>query len=252
MDRQEQLRILRRLNAAEAFEKFLHTKYVGQKRFSLEGSESAIVSLDSILVEAANDNSKRVVMTDPNNPKDMHEPGIYYYKQNEAKPELVQLEASVYSQNKSSGAIGSALTYGIAKVKVSVTLDGKEAQMQLTDKQPVFYFYFDVTGNPLSQTSNWWFSAATSPNEFLLVILAENKKTREVTTGSANISGSSVGVDDKNKTAFKVEKIGRGIYKVFFEKPLSGEYCFMYAGSVPTGFASMNKVFDFGVTTQKK
>ena len=36
MDRQEQLRILRRLNAAEAFEKFLHTKYVGQKRFSLE------------------------------------------------------------------------------------------------------------------------------------------------------------------------------------------------------------------------
>ena len=56
MDRQEQLRILRRLNAAEAFEKFLHTKYIGQKRFSLEGSESAIVALDSILVEAANDN----------------------------------------------------------------------------------------------------------------------------------------------------------------------------------------------------
>ncbi len=56
MERQEQLRILRRLNAAEAFEKFLHTKYIGQKRFSLEGSESAIVALDSILVEAANDN----------------------------------------------------------------------------------------------------------------------------------------------------------------------------------------------------
>ena len=35
---------------------FLHTKYIGQKRFSLEGSESAIVALDSILVEAANDN----------------------------------------------------------------------------------------------------------------------------------------------------------------------------------------------------
>jgi 2-oxoglutarate dehydrogenase E1 component len=36
-DREEQLRILRRLNAAEAFETFLQTKYVGQKRFSLEG-----------------------------------------------------------------------------------------------------------------------------------------------------------------------------------------------------------------------
>ena len=38
--REEQLRILRRLNAAEAFETFLQTKYVGQKRFSLEGGES--------------------------------------------------------------------------------------------------------------------------------------------------------------------------------------------------------------------
>jgi 2-oxoglutarate dehydrogenase E1 component len=65
MDRQEQLRILRRLNAAEAFEKFLHTKYVGQKRFSLEGSESAIVSLDSILVEAANDNLLEVDIAMP-------------------------------------------------------------------------------------------------------------------------------------------------------------------------------------------
>ena len=37
---EEQLRILRRLNAAEAFETFLQTKYVGQKRFSLEGGES--------------------------------------------------------------------------------------------------------------------------------------------------------------------------------------------------------------------
>jgi 2-oxoglutarate dehydrogenase E1 component len=65
MDHLEQLRILRRLNAAEAFEKFLHTKYIGQKRFSLEGSESAIVALDSILVEAANDNLVEVDIAMP-------------------------------------------------------------------------------------------------------------------------------------------------------------------------------------------
>src|SRR6185436_12908782 len=45
----EQLRILRRLNAAEAFETFLQTKFVGQKRFSLEGGESLIAVLDRIL-----------------------------------------------------------------------------------------------------------------------------------------------------------------------------------------------------------
>ncbi|RKS71390.1 2-oxoglutarate dehydrogenase E1 component [Motilibacter peucedani] len=52
-DREEQLRILRRLNAAEAFETFLQTKFVGQKRFSLEGGESLIPLVDAVLDEAA-------------------------------------------------------------------------------------------------------------------------------------------------------------------------------------------------------
>jgi 2-oxoglutarate dehydrogenase E1 component len=51
--REEQLRILRKLNSAEAFESFLQTKYVGQKRFSLEGGESLIPLLDAILDSAA-------------------------------------------------------------------------------------------------------------------------------------------------------------------------------------------------------
>ncbi|MBD9698436.1 multifunctional oxoglutarate decarboxylase/oxoglutarate dehydrogenase thiamine pyrophosphate-binding subunit/dihydrolipoyllysine-residue succinyltransferase subunit [Flavimobilis sp. GY10621] len=51
--REEQLRILGRLNAAEAFETFLQTKFVGQKRFSLEGGESLIALLDGVLNSAA-------------------------------------------------------------------------------------------------------------------------------------------------------------------------------------------------------
>jgi 2-oxoglutarate dehydrogenase E1 component len=49
----EQLRVLDKLNQAEAFETFLQTKYVGQKRFSLEGGESLIPLLDEILQGAA-------------------------------------------------------------------------------------------------------------------------------------------------------------------------------------------------------
>jgi len=49
----EQLRILSKLNEAEAFETFLQTKYVGQKRFSLEGGESLIPLLDQVLQGAA-------------------------------------------------------------------------------------------------------------------------------------------------------------------------------------------------------
>ncbi|MYH97739.1 MAG: multifunctional oxoglutarate decarboxylase/oxoglutarate dehydrogenase thiamine pyrophosphate-binding subunit/dihydrolipoyllysine-residue succinyltransferase subunit [Acidimicrobiia bacterium] len=49
----EKLHILDRLNAAEALERFLDTKYVGQKRFGIEGAESAIVVLDAVLGRAA-------------------------------------------------------------------------------------------------------------------------------------------------------------------------------------------------------
>ena len=49
----EQMRILSRLNVAEAFEMFLQTKFVGQRRFSLEGAESLIPLLDAVLNEAA-------------------------------------------------------------------------------------------------------------------------------------------------------------------------------------------------------
>ncbi|MBA3367345.1 MAG: multifunctional oxoglutarate decarboxylase/oxoglutarate dehydrogenase thiamine pyrophosphate-binding subunit/dihydrolipoyllysine-residue succinyltransferase subunit, partial [Geodermatophilaceae bacterium] len=52
-DVREQKHILGRLNAAEAFETFLQTKYVGQKRFSLEGAESVIPLLDAVLQKAA-------------------------------------------------------------------------------------------------------------------------------------------------------------------------------------------------------
>ncbi len=49
----EHLRVLRKLNSAEAFETFLQTKFVGQKRFSLEGGESVIPLLDAVLSSAA-------------------------------------------------------------------------------------------------------------------------------------------------------------------------------------------------------
>lgn len=60
--REEQLRIVSKLNSAEAFETFLQTKFVGQKRFSLEGGESLIPLLDSILSDAADDNLSEVAI----------------------------------------------------------------------------------------------------------------------------------------------------------------------------------------------
>ncbi|MFB9163283.1 multifunctional oxoglutarate decarboxylase/oxoglutarate dehydrogenase thiamine pyrophosphate-binding subunit/dihydrolipoyllysine-residue succinyltransferase subunit [Arthrobacter psychrochitiniphilus] len=60
--REEQLRIVSKLNSAEAFETFLQTKFVGQKRFSLEGGESLIPLLDSIISDAADDGMDEVAI----------------------------------------------------------------------------------------------------------------------------------------------------------------------------------------------
>jgi len=59
---EEKRRILDRLNAAEALERFLHTKYVGHKRFSLEGTESLVPLLDRLLQRAAAAGVEEVVM----------------------------------------------------------------------------------------------------------------------------------------------------------------------------------------------
>ncbi|MEO8413868.1 MAG: 2-oxoglutarate dehydrogenase E1 component [Ginsengibacter sp.] len=58
---EEKKRILQKLNEGVMFEKFLHTKYVGQKRFSLEGGESTIPALDAI-INTASDNSVQEVV----------------------------------------------------------------------------------------------------------------------------------------------------------------------------------------------
>ena len=58
----EKKHILRKLNEAVSFENFLHTKYVGQKRFSLEGNESLIPALDALIEKAASYGVKEFVM----------------------------------------------------------------------------------------------------------------------------------------------------------------------------------------------
>ncbi|MGI9615519.1 MAG: multifunctional oxoglutarate decarboxylase/oxoglutarate dehydrogenase thiamine pyrophosphate-binding subunit/dihydrolipoyllysine-residue succinyltransferase subunit [Acidimicrobiales bacterium] len=61
-DRDSQHHILERLSAAEAIEKFLGARYVGQKRFGLEGVESTIPTIDAILSAAADANLERSVI----------------------------------------------------------------------------------------------------------------------------------------------------------------------------------------------
>ncbi len=58
----EKKHILERLTAAEGLERFLHTKYVGQKRFSLEGGESFIASMDELVQRAGEKGVQEIVI----------------------------------------------------------------------------------------------------------------------------------------------------------------------------------------------
>ena len=58
----EKKRILYKLNEAVTFENFLHTKYIGQKRFSLEGGETTIPAMDAIINQAAEEGVVEVVI----------------------------------------------------------------------------------------------------------------------------------------------------------------------------------------------
>ncbi|MEC8637859.1 MAG: thiamine pyrophosphate-dependent enzyme, partial [Bacteroidota bacterium] len=60
-NKEQKIHILKKLNEAVTFEQFLHTKYVGQKRFSLEGGESLIPAIDALIETAALDGVEQFV-----------------------------------------------------------------------------------------------------------------------------------------------------------------------------------------------
>ena len=61
-DARQKRHILDRLTAAEGLERFLHTKYVGQKRFSLEGGESFIAAMDELIQQAGSKGVQEIVI----------------------------------------------------------------------------------------------------------------------------------------------------------------------------------------------
>ena len=62
LDKKEKIQLLHCLIAANSLEQHLHKKYVGQKDFSLEGGESSIALLDTLLVEAGKNQVKECVI----------------------------------------------------------------------------------------------------------------------------------------------------------------------------------------------
>ncbi|MFT4087241.1 MAG: multifunctional oxoglutarate decarboxylase/oxoglutarate dehydrogenase thiamine pyrophosphate-binding subunit/dihydrolipoyllysine-residue succinyltransferase subunit, partial [Gordonia sp. (in: high G+C Gram-positive bacteria)] len=112
----EQKYILSKLNAAEAFETFLQTKYVGQKRFSLEGAESVIPMMDAVIDQSAEHGWQEVVIGMP------HRGRLNV---------LANIVGKPYSKifTEFEGNLGDAQAHGSGDVKYHLGAEGKYYQM---------------------------------------------------------------------------------------------------------------------------
>lgn len=179
-----------------------------------------------------------------NDPVQRHESGIYVYDKNE----LRKLYATVVTAQQSGGfaqALASQMSYGLAQSGSKAQLSGESANVR-SSQESVFYFYFEDSGQKLGST-NWWFSLATSPNEFSLIKLTRQKNTREFTVGTSDAYTQRTGIDEKQKIPFTFSEVKKGIFKVSTKVPLLlGEYGFIYSATIP-GAQKNDKVFDFSI-----
>lgn len=163
---------------------------------------------------------------------------------------LQKIYPTVFSGSKTN-TLGAALSYGLADAKIKSTLNGEHSQNLVHSNSPEFYFYFDLsqTSELSLRATSWWFSVASSPNEFVLVKLKSKGRKREMDIGTVNLyAGNSVGVDGKNVIKFDIEVISDNEFKVIPAWLLEpGEYCFYYQGIVPVGGYSNQAVFDFSI-----
>ncbi len=172
--------------------------------------------------------------------------GIYYY--DSTTRSYIEFDPSILT-NQKSGGLGETLkrsVSGLFNSKQRASLGGKQANTQFNTSKPTFLFVFDTTMKGFNN-SNTLFGNVQSPNEFFLIKLSVEKKSREIVVGKENNIKSDIGIDDDIKMAFTSKKLRKGAYEVtpaFYLK--SGEYCFMFAASSMYGGQS-HKVYDFSI-----
>ena len=175
-------------------------------------------------------------------------PGIYLND----KDELKKIYPTAFSGTKTN-TLGSAFSNGIASAKIKSTMQGNSSKNIVNTAAPEFLFLFDQKQNNAS-LSEWWFSVASSPNQFVLVKLKKKGKNRELETGKINVyAGSSMGINEESTIKFTITEINDFEFKVTPESILEpGEYCFFYQGTIPQGGYTNQSVFDFSIPTNCK
>lgn len=156
------------------------------------------------------------------------------------------LEPTTFTSGRTSNVLASALTSGLAPVKLKAIVAGNSATIRSDDASLEFYFVFDRTSGGLSSSGSFW-SALTSPNEFTLVRLDTKTDRREATVGSFSALGSQTGTEGKSVVPTTFVRLKPGVYRVTPKAPLPpGEYAF-FPASAFGNVQGASRLFDFGV-----
>lgn len=218
----------------------------------------------SAMVEAAGRApTAETLVNDSPDPKVPHSAGIYMLDDSAGPAKMVRLDPVRTNQTKTGGFLGSALTGGIAKIKITTVLPGLAARIHTLSAHPKFYFFFNQPGaaNPGQYVPGQYpqydpqqfmggiggmGSFAKSPNEFSLVRFDVKKDHREASIGSFNVAGGAMGVQDKQRMQLTYNDVRPGVFEVTPAGDLPpGEYAFVSSG--PAGMTMMSSIYDFSV-----
>lgn len=182
-----------------------------------------------------------------NDPMSPHGYGIYLFQKIDGKNKMTQLTPNVSAQNRTGGGFTAAITpLGLGKRKTKANLPGRNADMQIDESEPVFYFYLDASSGGLNTSSG----IPSTPNEFALVRFNLRSDNREITIAKANAYSAKGGLSDEYVIEFDSQDLGNGIFKITPKSSLSnGEYAFylLNSGNSNASMAIGSKFFDFGV-----
>jgi hypothetical protein len=191
------------------------------------------------MISASAAPSQTAMSTDSPDPMVPHPSGIYLA----GTTRMTRIESTTTRQARTSGMLGSMLTYGLAGMRIKAAINGPKASLATSERQPVFYFYFDQAAQGLGAAGG----AVTSPNEFSLIRFETRSDKREAVVGSVGLGGAKSGLRDKDQRVFSANQIAPGVYKVVMAEPLTpGEYGFI-SGGVGSGANATFRVFDFRV-----
>lgn len=134
-------------------------------------------------------------------------------------------------------------TFGLSSAKSNNVIEGETAELEITERKPVFTFVFGE-----DKQTGYIFSDIANMNDILLVTLHKKKGHRNLRTGRYGLTEIKTGIDEKDVVPIAIEKTDDSKCIVHPKKDLEkGEYCFYYTAKPENEGNTFNGVFDFSI-----